>query len=114
MVCCSASSDDQTEYFVQSTKYQFLRLIRETSVIDLNRTINTTTVFQLAAYFKYAIIIYLFLMGDLCSQALLRFHDCSPDMKSLITYFFFPNGTTYYGNYKLSLCLIVIVIEITS
>ena len=30
------------EYFVQSTKYQFLKLIRETSVIDLNRTINTT------------------------------------------------------------------------
>ena len=37
------------EYFVQSTKYQFLKLIRETSVIDLNRTINTT-VFQFAAY----------------------------------------------------------------
>ena len=43
------------EYFVQSTKYQFLKLIRETSVIDLNRTINTT-VFQFAAYFKYAIL----------------------------------------------------------
>ena len=42
-------------YFVQSTKYQFLKLIRETSVKDLNRTINTT-VFQFAAYFKYAII----------------------------------------------------------
>ena len=25
------------EYFVQSTRYQFLKLIRETSVIDLNR-----------------------------------------------------------------------------
>ena len=43
------------EYFVQSTKYQFLKLIRETSVIDLKRTINTT-VFQFAAYFKYAIL----------------------------------------------------------
>ena len=43
------------EYFVQSTKYQFLKLIRETCVIDLNRTINTT-VFQFAAYFKYAIL----------------------------------------------------------
>ena len=43
------------EYFVQSTKYQFLKLIRETSVIDLNRTINTT-VFQFATYFKYVII----------------------------------------------------------
>ena len=42
------------EYFVQSTKYQFLKLIRETSVIDLNRNINTT-VFQFAAFFKYAI-----------------------------------------------------------
>ena len=37
------------EYFVQSIKYLFLKLIRETSVIDLNRTINTT-VFQFAAY----------------------------------------------------------------
>ena len=30
------------EYFVQSTKYQLLKLIRETSIIDLNRTINST------------------------------------------------------------------------
>ena len=36
------------EYFVQSTKYQFLKVIRETSVIDLNRTINTT-IFHFAA-----------------------------------------------------------------
>ena len=43
------------EYFVQSTKYQFLKLIRETSMIDLNRTINTT-VFQFATYFKYSIL----------------------------------------------------------
>ena len=43
------------EYFVQSTRYQFLKLIRETSVIDLNRTINFS-VFQFAAYFKYAIL----------------------------------------------------------
>ena len=43
------------EYFVQSTRYQFLKLIRETSVIDLNRTINSS-VFQFAAYFKYAIL----------------------------------------------------------
>ena len=43
------------EYFVQSTKYQFLKLMRETSIIDFNRTINST-VFQFAAYFKYAII----------------------------------------------------------
>ena len=42
------------EYFVQSTKYQFLKLIRETSVIDLNRTVNSS-VFQFA-YFKYAIL----------------------------------------------------------
>ena len=40
------------EYFVQSTKYKFLKLIRETSIIDLNRTINST-VFQFAAYFTY-------------------------------------------------------------
>ena len=43
------------EYFVHSTKYQFLKLIRETSVIDLNRTINSP-VFQFAAYFKYVIL----------------------------------------------------------
>ena len=43
------------EYFVQSSKYQYLQLMRETSIIDLNRTINST-VFQFAAYFKYAII----------------------------------------------------------
>ena len=35
-------------------------------------------------------------------KCLLRFYDWSPDIKSLITYFF-PNGTIYYGNYKLSL-----------
>ena len=43
------------EYFVQSTRYQFLKLIRETSMIELNRTINSS-VFQFAAYFKYAIL----------------------------------------------------------
>ena len=43
------------EYFVQSTRYQFLKLIRETSVIDLNRTMNSA-VFQFATYFKYAIL----------------------------------------------------------
>ena len=43
------------EYFAQSTKHQFLKLIRETSVIDLNRTINSS-VFQFAAYFKHAIL----------------------------------------------------------
>ena len=30
------------EFFVQSTKYQFLRLVRDTPVIDLNRTENST------------------------------------------------------------------------
>ena len=43
------------EYFVQSTMYQFLILIRETSMIELNRTINSS-VFQFAACFKYAIL----------------------------------------------------------
>ena len=37
------------EYFVQSTRYQFLKLIRETSMIELNQTINSS-VFQFAAY----------------------------------------------------------------
>ena len=31
------------EFFAQSTKYQFLRLVRDTPVIDLNRTDNSTT-----------------------------------------------------------------------
>ena len=43
------------EYFVQSTRYPFLKLIRETSMIELNQTINSS-VFQFAAYFKYAIL----------------------------------------------------------
>ena len=43
------------EFFVQFTKYQFLRLIRDTTVIDLNRTDNST-IYQYSAFFKYSII----------------------------------------------------------
>ena len=43
------------EFFVQSTKYQFLRLVRDTPVIDLNRTDNST-IYQFSAFFKYSII----------------------------------------------------------
>ena len=43
------------EFFVQSTKYQLLKLVRETSVIDLNRTVSSTT-YQFSAFFKYSII----------------------------------------------------------
>ena len=43
------------EFFVQSTKYQFLRLVRDTPVIDLNRTDNFT-IYQFSAFFKYSII----------------------------------------------------------
>ena len=43
------------EFFVQFTKYQFLRLVRDTPVIDLNRTDYSTT-YQFSALFKYSII----------------------------------------------------------
>ena len=43
------------EFFVKSTKYQFLRIVRETSVIDLNRTVSST-ICQLSAFFKYSIL----------------------------------------------------------
>ena len=43
------------EFFVQSTKYQLLKLVRETSVIDLNRTV-ISTIYQFSAIFKYSII----------------------------------------------------------
>ena len=43
------------EFFVQSTKYQLLKLVRETSVTDLNRTVSSTT-YQFSAFFKYSII----------------------------------------------------------
>ena len=43
------------EFFVQSTKYQLLKLVRETSVIDLNRTVSST-IYQFSAFFKYSII----------------------------------------------------------
>ena len=43
------------EYFVQCTKYQLLRLIRETPQLDLNRCTQLNIV-QFSAYFKYSII----------------------------------------------------------
>ena len=43
------------EFFVQSTKYQFPRLVRDTPVIDLNRTDNST-ICQFSTFFKYSII----------------------------------------------------------
>ena len=43
------------EYFVQCTKYQLLRLIRETPQPDLNRCTQLNIV-QFSAYFKYSII----------------------------------------------------------
>ena len=43
------------EYFVQCTKYQLLRLIRETPHIDLNRCTQLNIV-QFSAYFKYSFI----------------------------------------------------------
>ena len=43
------------EYYVQCTKYQLLRLIRETPHIDLNRCTQLNIV-QFSAYFKYSFI----------------------------------------------------------
>ena len=43
------------EYYVQCTKYQLLRLIRETPHIDLNRC-TQLNIAQFSAYFKYSFI----------------------------------------------------------
>ena len=43
------------EYFVQSIKYQLLKLIRETSQLDLDRCLTSPRI-QFVAYFKYKII----------------------------------------------------------
>ena len=43
------------EYFVQCTKYQLLKLIRETPQDDLNRC-TQLSIIQFSAYFKYSII----------------------------------------------------------
>ena len=40
------------EYYVQCTKYQYLKLIRETSQLDLDRCL-TSTITQFIAHFKY-------------------------------------------------------------
>ena len=43
------------EYFVQCTRYQFLKLIRETPLAELNRSAYTTIV-QFSCHFKYTLI----------------------------------------------------------
>ena len=43
------------EYYVQCTKHQYLKLIRETSQLDLDRCL-TSTITQFIAHFKYTII----------------------------------------------------------
>ena len=43
------------EYYVYCTKYQFLKLIRDTSQSDLDRSL-TSSLTQFIAYFKYSII----------------------------------------------------------
>ena len=43
------------EYFVQCTRYQFLKLIRETPLVELNSSAYRTIV-QFSGHFKYAII----------------------------------------------------------
>ena len=42
------------EYYVQSTKYQLFKLIRETPQLDLDRCLTSSLV-QFVAYFKYKI-----------------------------------------------------------
>ena len=56
-------------------------------------------------FHPYNLSIYLFLMGGCLLKRLLRFNDWSPDWSPVINYIlFFPNGTIYYGNYKISIC----------
>ena len=43
------------EYYVQCTKYQYLKLIRETPQLDLDRCL-TSTITQFIAHYKYTII----------------------------------------------------------
>ena len=43
------------EYFAECTKYQFLKLIRETPQTDLDRS-TQSTIFQFSSYFKYSLI----------------------------------------------------------
>ena len=43
------------EYYLQCTKYQYLKLIRETSQLDLDRCL-TSTITQFIAHFKHTII----------------------------------------------------------
>ena len=43
------------EYFVQCTRSQFLKLIRETPLVELNRN-GYTTIVQFSGHFKYTII----------------------------------------------------------
>ena len=40
------------EYYIQCTKYQYLKLIRETSQLDLDRCL-TSTITQFIAHFIY-------------------------------------------------------------
>ena len=49
------SSDSTSSVLVQCTKYQFLKLIRETSQLDLDRCL-TSSITQFIGYFKYRII----------------------------------------------------------
>ena len=48
-------SKTRHEYFVQCTKYQLLKLIRETPQDDLNRC-TQLNIIQFSAYFKYSLI----------------------------------------------------------
>ena len=43
------------QYFAECTKYQFLKLIRETSQADLDRS-TQSNMFQFSSYFKYSLI----------------------------------------------------------
>ena len=45
------------ELFIQYTKYKFLRLVRDTPVIDLNRRDNST-IYQFSAFFKYSMAVF--------------------------------------------------------
>ena len=48
-------SRTRKDYYKQCTKYQYLKLIRETSQLDLDRCLTSSTT-QFMGYFKYRII----------------------------------------------------------
>ena len=71
------------EYFVKCTLYQFLKLIRESPLVEINRNAYTTIV-QFSGHFKYAIINQ---YDSICT--INNCHICTihyPDLSVLLTF----------------------------